>query len=308
AGPIVTIIGLSLSGTATGWASTNGGSDYSLITICVALITFFVICFVSEKGSKNLKLIPFLIGIGAGYVVALLLTVVGVADLVDLSIFSNMNIFSVPRFTFVQAITQHPEGLLPIDGTAFGNIAMTFVPIAIVELAQHIGDHKNLGSIINRDLITDPGLDKTLIGDGVGSAIGAAFGGAANTTYGESIACVAITGNASISTISLAALGCMILSFFGPFVAVINSIPKSVMGGACIALYGFIAVSGLKMLGGIDLGDNKNLFPISAILVIGIGGLVLSFGHNPVTGGALLQLSSLATALFVGLVTKAIVS
>ena len=304
AGPIVAIIGLSLSGTATGWSSTNGGSEYSLICIAVALITFFVICFVSEKGSKRLKLIPFLVGIGAGYVVALVLTLLGVAELVDLSILKEMTIFAVPKFTFIQAITQHPEGLLPIDGTALGNIAMTFVPIAIVELAQHVGDHKNLGSIINKDLITDPGLDRTLIGDGVGSAIGAAFGGAANTTYGESIACVAITGNASVSTIALASVGCLILSFFGPFVAIINTIPKCVMGGACIALYGFIAVSGLKMLAGVDLGDNKNLFPVSAILVIGIGGLVLSFGHNPVTGGALLTLSSLATALLVGLITK----
>ena len=307
AGPIVAIIGLSLSGTATSWASTNGGSDYSLVTICVALVTFFVICFVSEKGSKTLKLFPFLIGIGAGYVIALVLTLLGVANLIDLSVFSNIQIFTIPKFTFLQAITQHPEGLLPIDGTAFGNIAMTFVPIAIVELAQHIGDHKNLGSIINRDLITDPGLDKTLVGDGVGSAIGGFFGGAANTTYGESIACVAITGNASISTIILAGLGCMLLSFFGPFVLIINTIPKCVMGGACIALYGFIAVSGLKMLAGVDLNDNKNLFPVSAILVIGIGGLVLNFGFNPVTGGPLLQLSALATALLVGLITRLLV-
>lgn len=304
AGPIVAIIGLSLSGTATGWSSTNGGSEYSLVCIAVALLTFFVICFVSEKGSKRLKLIPFLVGIGAGYVVALVLTLLGVAQLVDLSVLKEMTIFAVPKFTFLQAITQHPEGLLPIDGTAIGNIAMTFVPIAIVELAQHVGDHKNLGSIIEKDLITDPGLDRTLIGDGVGSAIGAAFGGAANTTYGESIACVAITGNASVSTIALASVGCLVLSFFGPFVAIINTIPKCVMGGACIALYGFIAVSGLKMLAGVDLSDNKNLFPVSAILVIGIGGLVLNFGHNPVTGGALLTLSSLATALLVGLITK----
>lgn len=304
AGPIVAIIGLSLSGTATGWSASNGGSEYSLICIAVALLTFFVICFVSEKGSKNLKLIPFLVGIGAGYAVALVLTLLGVAQLVDLSTLKEMTIFSVPKFTFIQAITQHPEGLLPIDGTAIGNIAITFVPIAIVEFAQHLGDHKNLGSIIEKDLITDPGLDKTLIGDGIGSAIGAAFGGAANTTYGESIACVAITGNASVSTIALASVGCLILSFFGPFVAIINSIPKCVMGGACIALYGFIAVSGLKMLAGVDLSDNKNLFPVSAILVIGIGGLVLNFGFNPVTGGALLSLSSLATALLVGLITK----
>lgn len=308
AGPIVAIIGLSLSGTATSWASTNGGSDYSILTIVIAVITFLAICFISEKGSDKVKLIPFIIGIAVGYVIALILSLLGVADLIDFSVFESMSILAVPKFTFIQAITQHPEGLLPINASAVGNIAITFVPIAIVELAQHIGDHKNLSSIINRDLITDPGLDKTLIGDGVGSAIGGFFGGAANTTYGESIACLAITGNASTSTILLAGVGCMLLSFFGPFVAIINTIPKCVMGGACIALYGFIAVSGLKMIQQVDLNDNKNLYPVSAILVIGIGGLALNFGTNPLTGGPLFQISSLATALIVGLITKVIVS
>lgn len=307
AGPIVTIIGLSLSGTATSWASGNGGDSYSLLTIVIAIISFLAICFVSEKGSDKIKLVPFIIGIAVGYVISLVLTLLGVAPLIDFSVFKEMAIVAVPKFTFIQAITQHPEGLLPINAAAIGNIAITFVPIAIVELAQHIGDHKNLGNIIGRDLITDPGLDKTLIGDGVGSAIGGFFGGAANTTYGESIACLAITGNASTSTIFLAGIGCMLLSFFGPFVAIINTIPKCVMGGACIALYGFIAVSGLKMIQEVDLNDNKNLYPVSAILVIGIGGLALNFGTNPLTGGPLLQITSLATALIVGLITKAIV-
>lgn len=120
-------------------------------------------------------------------------------------------------------------------------------------MAQHIADHKNLSSIVDRDLITNPGLDKTLLGDGIGSIVGGFFGGAANTTYGESIGCVAITKNASIVTILYAAIGCVLLSFFTPFVTVINSIPKCVMGGACIALYGFIAVSGLQMLKQVDI-------------------------------------------------------
>ena len=308
AGPIVTIIGLSLSSTATSWVSSNGGDTYSLLTIVIGIITFLSICFVSEKGSDKIKLVPFIIGIAVGYIIALILTLLGVAPLINFNAFTNLSIVAVPKFTFLQAITQHPEGLLPINASAIGNIAVTFVPIAIVELAQHIGDHKNLSSIIGRDLITDPGLDKTLIGDGVGSAIGGFFGGAANTTYGESIACLAITGNASTSTIILAAFGCMLLSFFGPFVAVINTIPKCVMGGACIALYGFIAVSGLKMIQEVDLNDNKNLYPVSAILVIGIGGLTLNFGVNPLNGGPLLQITSLATALIVGEITKALIS
>ena len=158
------------------------------------------------------------------------------------------------------------------------------------------------------DLISDPGLERTLVGDGIGSAIGAFFGGAANTTYGESIGCVAITGNASVVSIMTAGLGCMILSFFTPFVALINSIPKCVMGGACVALYGLIAVSGLNMLKNVDLGKNKNLYIVSAILVVGIGGLTLNFGFNSVTNGPLVQVTSLATALIFGLITNLIVS
>ena len=321
AGPIVTIIGLSLSSTATGWMSTNGGTDYSLVTILVGAVTFFAIVIVSVKGSKNLRLIPFIIGVGAGYILALVLTLIcNAADIAALQIlsfdsfkaafdpFTIQSIVDYPKFTFIQAMTDKVDGILPIDGTAVGNIAITFVPIAIVELAQHIADHKNLGNLIGKDLITDPGLDKTLIGDGVGSIIGGFFGGAANTTYGESIGCVAITGNASVVSIITAGLGCMVLSFFTPFVALINSIPKCVMGGACVALYGLIAVSGLSMLKDIDLGKNRNLYIVSGILVIGIGGLSLNFGFNPVTNGPLVQVTALATALIFGLITNVIVS
>ena len=320
-GPIVTLIGLSLSGTATSWMSGNGGESYSLLTILIGAVTFLTIVLVSVKGSKTLRLIPFIIGVGAGYALALILTLIGIAaDVPSLQIlsfdafkqafvpFGVTSIVDYPKFTILKAITEHPEGVLPIDGGALGNIAMTFVPIAVVELAQHIADHKNLSSVINRDLITEPGLDKTLIGDGLGSIVGGIFGGAANTTYGESIGCVAITGNASIVSIVTAGIGCMLLSFITPFVVIINSIPKCVMGGACVALYGFIAVSGLQMLKKVDLGNNKNLFVVSAILVTGIGGLALNFGTNAATGGPLLTITSLATALIFGIVTNLVVN
>ena len=318
-GPIVALIGLSLSGTATSWMSGNGGSDYSLITICVGFITFLSIVLASVKGSKNMKLIPFIIGIGVGYVVALILTLIGnaagIASLQILSFDEFENLFStirvtsfvnVPKFFIVRAIQSGNE-YAPIDAAAIGNIALIYVPIAVVELAQHIADHKNLGSIIERDLITDPGLDHTLMGDGLGSIVGAVFGGAANTTYGESIGCVAITKNASISTIVATGVLCMVISFFAPFVALINSIPKCVMGGACIALYGFIAVSGLQMLKKVDLGDNRNLYIVSSILVCGIGGLTLEFGHNDITGGSILTITSLAVALIAGIITNLLV-
>ncbi|MCI5661119.1 MAG: uracil-xanthine permease, partial [Clostridia bacterium] len=176
------------------------------------------------------------------------------------------------------------------------NLFMLFAPVAFVTLAEHIADHKNLSSIINRDLITDPGLDRTLIGDGVGSIVGSLFGGCPNTTYGESVGCVAITGNASVSTIFITAIYCIVLSFFDPFVAFVNSIPTCIVGGVCIALYGFIAVSGLKMVQNVDLGDNRNLFVVAAILVCGIGGLQLNFG--PIT------ISAIATALIAGIVVN----
>ncbi len=330
-GPIVALIGLSLSGTATGWMSSNGGSDYSLLYIVVGACTFLSIVFASIKGTKGMKLIPFIIGIGAGYILALILTLIGratdtaVLKIIDLdtlaatfSPFKFTSILDYPKFTFLQAfqtemveageIAENTYGAIKLSGSDIANIALTFIPIGVVELAQHMADHKNLSNIINRDLITDPGLDKTLLGDGVGSIVGGIFGGAANTTYGESIGCVAITGNASIVSILGAAIGCIVLSFFTPFVAFINSIPKCVMGGACIAMYGFIAVSGLQMLKNVDLGNSKNLFVVAAILVCGIGGLTLSFGHNDITGGALLTISALATAMIMGIITNLLVN
>ncbi len=318
-GPIVALIGLSLSGTATSWMSSNGGDTYNFIYIIIGLFTFFAIVFTSIKGSKFVKQIPFIVGIGAGYVFALILTLIGMAANVEAlqvlsfepfkAVFGNFSFTSIldyPKFFFLKAI--QTNGTYPLDWSAIGNLALIYVPIGVVELAQHIGDHKNLGSIIERDLITDPGLDRTLVGDGVGSIIGTLFGGCANTTYGESIGCVAISGNASIVTLITTGIGCMLLSFFTPFVALINSIPKCVMGGACVALYGFIAVSGLQMLKKVDLSDNRNLYVVSAILVCGIGGLTFEFGHNALTGGSMFSITALAAAFIVGIVTNLIVN
>ena len=327
-GPIVTLIGLSLSSTATGWTASNGiDGNYSLLTIVIGLATFFAIVIASVKGNKTVKLIPFIIGIGAGYGIALILTIIGLIAKVEalqiidftpfVDIFGNGNfkffgsILDLPDFFLVRAIQtsiKTPDMYSAIDFAAIGNIALIFIPIGVVELAQHVADHKNLGTIIGKDLVTDPGLDKTLLGDGVGSIAGSIFGCCANTTYGESIGCVAITGNASVITIFTAAIGCMLLSFFAPFVALINTIPKCVMGGACIALYGFIAVSGLQMLKKVDLGNSKNLFVVSSILVTGIGGLTLNFGFSEITQKPILTITSLATALIVGLITNLIVN
>ncbi len=307
-GPTVALIGLSLSGSATGWAMTNGGDDYNLISIVCAVFTFFIIVLASAKGNKTLKLIPFIVGIGAGYLLALAFSAIGVCanipylQILDFSVFINAfgggfkfsMIFDVPAFTFVEAFKQGWQ----IDGAAIGSIALAYVPVAFVVFAEHIADHKNLSSIIGKDLIKDPGLSRTLLGDGIGSLVGGLFGGCANTTYGESVGCIAISGNASTWTIFCTAIGCIVLSFFTPFVTLVSSIPKCVMGGACIALYGFIAVSGLKMIKHVDLNDNRNLFVVSAILVSGIGGLVLTFGK--------IQITAIAVALILGILTNLI--
>ena len=301
-GPTVALIGLSLCGSAVNNINNTAAGSYSLIHILIGIIAFLITVFASVKGSKNMKLIPFVIGILGAYIIALVLTFIGKAagiaalQIVNLAAFDGVGLFHMPKFIFVGMFQ---EGFSKFTG--FGdvlNIFMLFAPVAFVVLAEHIADHKNLGSIIERDLITDPGLNRTLIGDGVGSIIGSFFGGCPNTTYGESVGCVAITGNASVSTIVIAAIYCIVLAFFDPFVAFVNSIPSCITGGVCIALYGFIAVSGLKMLQPVNLGDNRNLFVVAAILVCGIGGLTLKLG--PV------EISSIATALILGIIVNVV--
>ena len=205
--------------------------------------------------------------------------------------------FTLPEFTFKTAFSGGFEfGELGSMGAYIAKIAIAYIPVAFVVFAEHIADHKNISSIIEKDLLEDPGLHRTLLGDGVGSMAGAFFGGCPNTTYGESIACVAITGNASVITILFAAIGAIIISFLAPFVAFVNSIPSCVMGGVCMALYGFIAVSGLKMIQKVDLEDNRNLFVVSVILISGIGGLAVTFGKISIT--------SIACALILGILTN----
>ena len=304
-GPTVALIGLSLCGSAVNNINNTAAGSYNLVAILVGVIAFLITVWASTKGGKGIRMIPFIIGILGAYAVALALTLIGNAanldalKLVNLSAFDKMQLFKVPRFTFLGIFGAYSEATNKIGSVAdVISILVLFAPVAFVTLAEHIADHKNLSSIIEHDLITDPGLDRTLIGDGVGSIVGSFFGGCPNTTYGESVGCVAITGNASISTIAIAAVYCIILSFFDPFVCFVNSIPSCIVGGVCIALYGFIAVSGLKMLQPVDLNDNRNLFVVAAILVPGIGGLTLNFSH--------ITVSSIATGLILGIIINVI--
>ena len=201
-----------------------------------------------------------------------------------------------PDFTFIHAF----KGFKDITGSYIATVAVAYVPVAFVVFAEHIADHKNLSSIIEKDLLTEPGLDKTLLGDGVGSMAGAFFGGCPNTTYGESVGCVAISGNASVITITVTACMAILSAFIAPFVLFLASIPSCVMGGVCVALYGFIAVSGLKMIQKVDLGDNRNMFVVSVILIAGVGGMVLTFGKVTIT--------SVACALILGILTNLLVN
>ncbi|MBQ9428714.1 MAG: uracil-xanthine permease [Clostridia bacterium] len=301
-GPTVSIIGLSLAGNAIAdFNGTNAGANTYFAMIC-GLVTLFTVILCSVYGKKTLKLIPFIIGIAAGYLVALCFTLIGKSTgneammLIDLSKFTGMTIFAVPQFTFVEAF----KGVAELTPAYVATIAAAYVPVAFVVFAEHIADHKNLSSIIDANLLEEPGLHRTLLGDGVGSICGAFFGGCPNTTYGESVGCVAITGNASVITILATAVLAIIASFFNPFVVLLSTIPGCVMGGVCITLYGFIAVSGLKMIQKVDLGENKNLFVVAVILIAGIGGLAVSFGNVTIT--------EVACALILGIITNLLVS
>ncbi len=294
-GPIVAIIGLSLAGNAVGDMMSAG-----YLGLACALVTLFTVIICSVYGGKGIRLIPFIIGIGAGYIVALVLSLTKVAPIVDLEIFKSIDgVFALPNFSFIEAW----NGIKELDLTYILTIFFAYVPVAFVVFAEHLADHKNLSTIIARDLTKDPGLHRTLLGDGIGSMAGAFFGGCPNTTYGESIGCVAITGNASVITITAAALLAIIVSFIKPLMIVLDSIPACVMGGVCMTLYGFIAVSGLKMLQPVDLNKNSNLFTASVILIAGVGGLSISFA----TGLGDITITTVACALILGIITNLLV-
>ena len=327
-GPTVAIIGLSLAGNAVGdlfkgnflelqysFDPATGNVVENMVSranwmVCLlcGMVTLFTTIIISVFGKKTLKMIPFVIGIAAGYVTASIFTGIGYAcggshdgwKIIDFGKFASIEWY--PNFSFLQMFTQ---GKIQFSGGYFLTILVAYVPVAFVVFAEHIADHKNLSTIIGNNLLEDPGLNRTLLGDGIGSMAGAFFGGCPNTTYGESIGAVAISGNASIRTIFVTALMAIVLSFIGPFATFLSSIPPCVMGGVCIALYGFIAVSGLKMVQKVDLNDNRNLFVVSVILIAGVGGLSLTFFKG--TNYAI-TITEVACALVLGIIVNLIVN
>ena len=301
-GPTVAIIGLSLAGNAIGdlmKSSVEGGSTY--VALICGLVALAVTMAVSTYGSKMLKLIPFIIGILAGYLTATVFALIGNATgnpaltVIDYSALLNMSSFiALPDFTFLGADWSG------VDAAYILTVFVAYVPVAFVVFAEHLADHENLSAIIGVNLLEEPGLTRTLLGDGIGSVIGTLFGGCPNTTYGESIACVAITRNASTVSIWGAACACIIFSLITPLVAFLETIPSCVMGGVCIALYGFISASGLKMFQHVDLNKNRNLFTASVIFIVGVGGMTVSFGA--------VEIRTVACALILGILTNVMLS
>ena len=304
-GPTVAIIGLSLAPNAIGdllKTNVSGGSEY--IALLCGLVTLVVTMLFSTYGKKIGKLIPFILGILAGYAVASICALIGhltdTASLIviDYTALKGCGFLALPDFTFLKG---GAAGLKGITGKYLITIFTAYVPVAFVVFAEHLADHKNLSAIIGQDLLEEPGLTRTLLGDGIGSMVGALFGGCPNTTYGESIGCVAITKNASTISIWGCALACILFSLISPLVAFLSTIPSCVMGGVCIALYGFIAISGFKMFQTVDLNKNKNLYVASVIFITGVGGMVLKIGGS-------IEIRTVACALILGILTNVILS
>ena len=318
-GPTVALIGLSLASAAVkdifSYGPQNDSGAFIMsgsiwLSLVCALVTLVTVMLCATYGKRMTKLIPVIIGVLAGYGVALVFTVIGYAagvdamKVIDFAPFRALvadgvaftTFLSLPDFTFVKAF----DGFKDFEWSYLATVAVAYVPVALVVFAEHIADHKNLSSIIGEDLLENPGLHRTLLGDGVGSIAGALFGGCPNTTYGESVGCVAITRNASVATITTTALLAILISFVSPFVAFLDSIPGCVMGGVCVTLYGYIAVSGVKMIQKVDLEDHANLFTVSVILITGIGGMAMAIGR--------VEITAIACSLILGILVNVLLN
>jgi len=316
-GPVIMVIGLSLSGSAIN--NLVGNDSYNWLAIISGLVAMVVVALCAHYGKgKFISLIPFVVGMGAGYLVAVLFTVFGyyiggndyfhVVNFDPLvSIFQNFDFSSIFNFKMFMPDTDESfiflnfKQISQFDWATIGEVVLLFIPVSLVTIAEHIGDHENLGNILNRDLLNDePGMKRTLLGDGIATAVSGALCGAANTTYGENVAVVGTTKIASVKVIFLAALLSIGFGFITPLTKLLETIPGCVTGGVSLILYGFIAASGIKMLIAkkIDFNQPKNIFVASVILVAGIGGLTFKFG-NPTA--PVITITSVAVAMILGI-------
>lgn len=282
-GPMIMIIGLGLAPSAISQIGISSGASLEWQTIVVALVAFLTTAIVAVAAKGFLKVIPFLIGIVAGYLAGI---AVGIVDFTPIT---EAAIVGVPNF-LIPFVTYTPN---------FSAI-LTIAPIALVTIAEHIGDHTALSAIMNRDLLKDPGLDRTLLGDGIATFVAGAIGGPANTTYGENTSVVGMTKVASVWVIGLAAIIAVVMGFFSKFTALISTIPNAVLGGVSLLLYGFISVNGLKVLiqNQVNFNNTKNVIVASAMLVLGLGGATISI----VSGDLAVTISGMSLAAIVGII------
>jgi len=287
-GPMIIVIGLSLAGIAVGNASLVSGGDPKLIAI--ALFTFLLTAFISTKAKGFFKIIPFLAGIVGGYILAVVL---GCVDFTAVNeVVSSGKLVSLPEFIL-------PFKISGFDSYTFkiGPEALAILPVALVTISEHIGDHTVLGEICGRNFLKDPGLERTLMGDGVATAVSAFFGGPANTTYGENTGVIGMTKVASVYVTVGAACIAIVLSCVPIISAVIATIPSAVLGGMSIILYGVIASNGLRVLidNGVDFSSQRNLIIASSMLVLGLGGALVPLG-------SIVALSGTALSALVGII------
>lgn len=323
-GPVIMVIGLGLAGSAISNLSTSQ-ENYNLLAILSGLVAMVVTAISAHYGKKTISLIPFVIGMAAGYVFALALTGIGYlanndymkiidfAPIVNNFVVEKTNeageiikefrgftaFLDYPKFLFLQA-----ENSQPLSWSGVAQAAMLFVPVSLVTICEHIGDHENMSGVIQKNLLEEPGLDRTLIGDGVATALSGGLCGAANTTYGENVAVVGVSKVASTKVIAMACGIAILLGFISPLMAIVQTIPGCICGGVSLVLYGFIASSGVKILmaNKIDMGATKSIFVASTILVAGIGGLAINFAIGEVG----FSISSTAVAMILGIIMNLI--
>lgn len=287
-GPMIMIIGLGLAPSAISSMGLAAGTTIEWKVVLVAVTAFLVTAIVMTMAKGFLKVIPFLIGIISGYIMAVIL------GMVDFTAVTEASFFSIPNF------------IIPFVDYKLNFVAiLTIAPIALVTMCEHIGDHISLSNIIDKDLTKDPGLDKTMLGDGVATFVAGLLGGPANTTYGENTSVVGLTKVASVWAIGLAAIIAIIIGFLGKFTALISTIPNEVLGGVSLLLYGFIAVNGLKVLikNQVNFEKAKNVIVASSMLVLGLGGAAISLS----TGDLEISFSGMSLAAIVGIILNLII-
>lgn len=288
-GPMIMIIGLGLAPSAISQIGLSAGTSVDYRVLIVALVSFLVTAFVMTKAKGFFKIIPFLIGIIAGYIMAVIF------GLIDFTPVTKASFFSIPNF------------IIPFKDYKINFSALIIIaPVALVTLCEHIGDHTSLGNIIGKDLIKEPGLDRTLLGDGIATFVAGLLGGPANTTYGENTSVVGMTKVASVKVIGIAGIMAIVIGFLGKFTALVSTIPNAVLGGVSLLLYGFIAVNGLKVLikNQVDFDKPKNVVVASSMLVLGLGGAAISI----ISGDLSLTISGMSLASIVGIILNLILS